>query len=474
LKLNSNNEYLYSAGKEGVIVIWNLKTDKNSFLPRLSAEIRKIAISPNNQFLALTCSENSIKIINLFNNTISNEISSVKLNPKDDLEITCKKFKNKKTEYLFTFNSLTGKIYSINSNNGHISGWKNLFSKNFFSQTEKETINNKNLKFVEFDIKSNFLISYDELYDHGYLLSYLRLWKCSDFSTFSDLELVSICENPHSNYKISQIKILKQNEGKLFSFITCSETNFKLWECEKESFSSTFTGNYRNHPVTSIAYDENKEKIYSLLNGSTLVEWSREKKQISNVYIFKENDLKNIAIIGGTDYLIFYNNKLLICFSLSEWAISFSERFEISQIYKIELDKEGVLVLYLKNTQDEENGKFLIYHLNINLRKYERCFLIENPNIKFMTLSKANTYFIITRNNDFYVMKKKQNVENKFLGKKLKSHVSLEFKRENNLQTGMELKFHTESIDSFKVQRVLQKETEDIFETALDKIKIKK
>ena len=58
-----NNEYMFTCGIEGVVVVWNLKTDKKNFIPRIMSEISNIALSRDFQYIALTTRENTIKIL---------------------------------------------------------------------------------------------------------------------------------------------------------------------------------------------------------------------------------------------------------------------------------------------------------------------------------------------------------------------------------------------------------------------------
>jgi WD40 repeat protein len=51
LSLDPNNDYLYSCGQEGVVVIWNIHTWVKSFLPRLGEPILSMGVSNDSQNL---------------------------------------------------------------------------------------------------------------------------------------------------------------------------------------------------------------------------------------------------------------------------------------------------------------------------------------------------------------------------------------------------------------------------------------
>lgn len=58
-----NSEYLFTGGREGVVVFWNIINENKKFLPRLNSEILGIAVSHNSSTLAVVLKENKIKFI---------------------------------------------------------------------------------------------------------------------------------------------------------------------------------------------------------------------------------------------------------------------------------------------------------------------------------------------------------------------------------------------------------------------------
>ena len=49
---------MFSGGEEGVLVLWQYKTDHQVFLPRLSTPINHLAISPDDSLTAVSQREN--------------------------------------------------------------------------------------------------------------------------------------------------------------------------------------------------------------------------------------------------------------------------------------------------------------------------------------------------------------------------------------------------------------------------------
>ena len=65
MNISPNGQYLFTGGKEGVIVFWNIINENRKFLPRMNSEILKISISPNSSIAAVLLRENKIKFIKL-------------------------------------------------------------------------------------------------------------------------------------------------------------------------------------------------------------------------------------------------------------------------------------------------------------------------------------------------------------------------------------------------------------------------
>ena len=63
IECDTNQEYLFTSGLEGVIVIWSLKNEKKTFIPRLPSEITSISVSKDFQYMAVTLKDNSIKVL---------------------------------------------------------------------------------------------------------------------------------------------------------------------------------------------------------------------------------------------------------------------------------------------------------------------------------------------------------------------------------------------------------------------------
>ena len=68
LKFTQNDQFLLSAGKESVLVQWNLEKQDKSFVSRLGAgEILSLSLSPQ-EFYSVILSDNTFKVLRFENN----------------------------------------------------------------------------------------------------------------------------------------------------------------------------------------------------------------------------------------------------------------------------------------------------------------------------------------------------------------------------------------------------------------------
>ena len=152
LALDPNNDYLYSCGQEGVIVIWNIHTWVKTFLPRLGEPIIGIKVCSNSQNLICYLKNNSIIFISLTKMKIIDAINSV----SNDCFINKFSLFNKRQNFIAFTNSKKGIINLYNISQNSFDFYLNVFNKNFNSKTEREKDNNlRILKLISFSSPKN-------------------------------------------------------------------------------------------------------------------------------------------------------------------------------------------------------------------------------------------------------------------------------------------------------------------------------
>ena len=286
LLLDPNNDYLYSCGQEGVVVIWNIHTWVKSFLPRLGEPIMRMAVSNDSQHLICYLKNNSIVFISLNYMKIIDVINSI----SNDCFINKFSLFNKRQNFITFTNAKRGIINMYNISSNSFDFYLNVFNKNFNSKTEREKDNNlRTLKLISFSSPKNtknlcYMMTIEELpYDLGkkLFLSYMKIWKFEKNS----IDLLQICENPHDNESITFIEGLNFNN---YGFLTKSQKSFKIWKLTNDRFTCDFEGKYQNRDLICVNYDNNliDEYIFALFENKLII---YKQNKIKDIYSFENN-----------------------------------------------------------------------------------------------------------------------------------------------------------------------------------------
>jgi NET1-associated nuclear protein 1 (U3 small nucleolar RNA-associated protein 17) len=74
---NYDGVYLLSAGREGVLVLWQLSTGKRQFLPDIDAPVVHISLSPDYKYYCLTTRNNKLLILHASSLKLHTSISGL-------------------------------------------------------------------------------------------------------------------------------------------------------------------------------------------------------------------------------------------------------------------------------------------------------------------------------------------------------------------------------------------------------------
>ena len=428
LALDPNNDYLYSSGQEGVVVIWNIHTWVKSFLPRLGEPIIGIRVSSDSQNLACFLKNNSIVFINLTKMKIIDTINSI------STESLINKFClfNKRQNFIAFTNCKKGIINLYNISQNSFDFYLNVFNKNFNSKTEREKENNlRVLKLLAFSSPKNeknmsYMATIEELpynTEKNLFLSYLKIWQFEK----DNIDLIQICENPHNNEIIKNIEGLNFNN---YGFLTSGEKTFKVWKLKDKNtnkFICDFEGKYQDRNLLSVTFDNNlvDEYIFALFENKLVIYSKNKIKDIytldtynTNTNNFKYNKIYYI----NSQFISLYGKKDFALFNIVENEIFFEDKIckenEDFFILKIIYQKtEEILNIFV----GFENKKDLFYIIKYNISeenlKLVKCLVVEKKNYEYVDLFKK--YLVIINNRkEFYLaneneLEKEKNIKNK-------------------------------------------------------------
>ena len=426
LALDPNNDYLYSSGQEGVVVIWNIHTWVKSFLPRLGEPIIGIRVSSDSQNLACFLKNNSIVFINLTKMKIIDTINSI------STESLINKFClfNKRQNFIAFTNCKKGIINLYNISQNSFDFYLNVFNKNFNSKTEREKENNlRVLKLLSFSSPKNeknmsYMATIEELpynTEKNLFLSYLKIWQFEK----DNIDLIQICENPHNNEIIKNIEGLNFNN---YGFLTSGEKTFKVWKLKDKNsnkFICDFEGKYQDRNLLSVTFDNNlvDEYIFALFENKLVIYSKNKIKEIYTLDTYNANNYKyNKIYYINSQFICLYGKKDFALFNIVENEIFFEDKIckenEDFFILKIIYQKtEEILNIFV----GFENKKDLFYIIKYNISeenlKLVRCLVVEKKNYEYVDLFKK--YLVIINNRkEFYLaneneLEKEKNMKNK-------------------------------------------------------------
>ena len=428
LALDPNNDYLYSSGQEGVVVIWNIHTWVKSFLPRLGEPIIGIRVSSDSQNLACFLKNNSIVFINLTKMKIIDTINSI------STESLINKFClfNKRQNFIAFTNCKKGIINLYNISQNSFDFYLNVFNKNFNSKTEREKENNlRVLKLLSFTSPKNeknmsYMATIEELpynTEKNLFLSYLKIWQFEK----DNIDLIQICENPHNNEIIKNIEGLNFNN---YGFLTSGEKTFKVWKLKDKNtnkFICDFEGKYQDRNLLSVTFDNNliDEYIFALFENKLVI---YSKNKIKDIYTLDTYDTNannykyNKIYYINSQFICLYGKKDFALFNIVENEIFFEDRIckenEDFFILKIIYQKtEEILNIFVGFENKKDLFYIIKYNINEENLKLVRCLVVEKKNYEYVDLFKK--YLVIINNRkEFYLaneneLEKEKNMKNK-------------------------------------------------------------
>ena len=428
LALDPNNDYLYSCGQEGVVVIWNIHTWVKSFLPRLGEPIIGIGVSSDSQNLACFLKNNSIVFINLTKMKIIDTINSI------STESLINKFClfNKRQNFIAFTNCKKGIINLYNISQNSFDFYLNVFNKNFNSKTEREKENNlRVLKLLAFSSPKNeknmsYMATIEELpynTEKNLFLSYLKIWQFEK----DNIDLIQICENPHNNEIIKNIEGLNFNN---YGFLTSGEKTFKVWKLKDKNtnkFICDFEGKYQERNLLSVSFDNNlvDEYIFALFENKLVI---YSKNKIKDIYTLDTYDTNannykyNKIYYINSQFICLYGKKDFALFNIVENEIFFEDRIckenEDFFILKIIYQKtEEILNIFVGFENKKDLFYIIKYNINEENLKLVKCLVVEKKNYEYVDLFKK--YLVIINNRkEFYLaneneLEKEKNIKNK-------------------------------------------------------------
>ncbi|XP_075153172.1 WD repeat-containing protein l(2)05287 [Haematobia irritans] len=284
----------FSSGDEAVLVKWNVKNPEyKQFLPRMSAKIQHIVVSPDNSQIAVCTVDNGVQIVGTENKVLSNlqEFTYIVDDKTGNSKFPVGLRLNPRTNTL-VLNGRTGSLQFYNTYTKNL-----LYNLNIVNQNQLSTESDR----ILYDIsvtKAAFNIDWlatGEVFNDQEHLPELRLkfWKFQEES--QRYALNTNIELPHeggfkaiefsNDYQVDNLLCATVGEDNVIK-MWCLDDSDSIYKDGKSWFCIAQTS-YRNLPVDSISFSQDGS-LLAAGYGNTLC-------------IYKSDDLKLKAALTGAN-----------------------------------------------------------------------------------------------------------------------------------------------------------------------------
>ncbi|KAL3276547.1 hypothetical protein HHI36_011922 [Cryptolaemus montrouzieri] len=338
LSFSTAGSYFYSGGNESVLVRWDWENTQNrKFLPRLSGKIQHISVSSQSQLVAVSTSDNGIRILDSAFNDINliqhlvigeNYKCGILLDPRTKAlvmngSVGQIQFYQPKTETL---------LYSID-----VVGQNKL--------TDERNLSIENTQVIKFAISRNglWLATVEERKDLQCSHHELRLKFWNFNSSQQVFELNSSIEKPHQNSITSiEFQFLNSDEQKC---VTIGEDKkFKVWHkttveqlnIDRITWNCLTVGFYKDLPCKGLSFSADGS-LMGVGFGPIVTTWTPDTCQLkcSLVYTGHKTNIENLQF--GT------SNQCHLIVAATKNRLSVWNLLTLTMIWTVPLEVELLL-----------------------------------------------------------------------------------------------------------------------------------
>ena len=229
ITFTSDGVYMLSGGEEGVLILWQIETRTQQFLPHLGSDIQYICTSPDQLTYILRLKDNSLRVVSAVNLTVKHSINGIQaVNVNQKIYPFSTGLVVDPRSKCVVMNGYPGSVQFYN----HItdSGVREIevTPRNRVSRTEDKESLRPHVSRVAFSSNSFWMATIDERLDTYFGDErYLHFWK------WDAVKQVFVphtrMDNPHKD-KITSLRFCKTVEGQSLAVTSSIDGSFKIWE----------------------------------------------------------------------------------------------------------------------------------------------------------------------------------------------------------------------------------------------------
>ncbi|KAL6191710.1 hypothetical protein ACLB2K_038100 [Fragaria x ananassa] len=340
LRFSSDGAYLYSGGKEGVLVDWQLDTGKKKFLPRIGSPLIYLTDSLDPTLSAITCADNQIHLLKMPSMEITKSISGIKL-PFSFPEVydgMCSKF---------AFDDTAG-LVALRAENYRIQFYS-LFDDREISEVKVQVCERNHQPGDEVSV----IVTLVSLSGDGSMMSTLEVnlpedgiggLVCLKFWASDpqnkNFNLSTIVYEPHRDAGISAVAfhptcqmVVSSSYGGDFKIWVCSdEIPQKQDALQHSGWMCHAVGSYKKKPMTAAAFSADGS-VLALAAETVITLWDPDNNML--VAVLGEMQMPILTLSFAGEYLLSISRGSKP--QLSVWSMS-----KLSESWSYKLDIEDV------------------------------------------------------------------------------------------------------------------------------------
>uniref|UniRef100_A0A6M2EM34 WD repeat-containing protein 75 second beta-propeller domain-containing protein n=1 Tax=Populus davidiana TaxID=266767 RepID=A0A6M2EM34_9ROSI len=337
---SSDGAYLYSGGKEGVLVVWQLDTGRKKFLPRIGSPLLWFTDSPDPSLSSISCADNQIHLLKMPSMEILKSISGIKLpcsfpemcnGLQSGIAFDC----NAGLVALRTENYCI-QLYSLFDDRG-ISEVV-VCERNHQPGDEVTVVVTLAVLSLDGSMMSTAEVKLPEEGLGG--LVCLKFWALG--SQNKEFSLSTIVYEPHRDAGISAIAF---HPTRPMAVSSSYGGDFKVWVCnngiqemDKRLPNSGWTchavGSYKKKPITAATFSSDGS-VLAVAAETVITLWDADKNILVAVIGETLMPVVNLAFAGTSEYLVsasWGSKPQLSIWSMSKLSVSWSYMLHVEAI----------------------------------------------------------------------------------------------------------------------------------------------
>ncbi|XP_058196947.1 uncharacterized protein LOC131312935 isoform X1 [Rhododendron vialii] len=351
LLFSSDGAYLYSGGKEGVLVVWQLDTGKKKFLPRIGSALQFFTISFDPSLSSVSCADNQIHLLKMPSMEILKSIAGIKL-PCSVPEI-----KGSCSGFAFDY---TSGLVAVCAENYCIQLYS-LFDDREISQVQICERNHQPgdeltvmVTLVALSLDGCVMGTVETRLPEegiGGLVS-LKFWTRGQQN--KDFSLSTVVYEPHRESDISAIAfhptsrmaVSSSYGGDFKVWIRNHEIRQKDQMLQKTGWTCHAVGSYKKKPLTAAAFSADGS-VLAVAAETVITLWDPEKNVLVAVIGDSLEPIESLSFLGKSEHLVSTSrgsNPQVSVWSMSKLSVSWSYKLQAEAV-TCSLDDSSFAVL---------------------------------------------------------------------------------------------------------------------------------